>query len=53
MTSAGDKVSWNLVEVADAFHQIIACKQPRPIEVLIDALDECKEDEVRSVIRKF
>jgi hypothetical protein len=53
MTSAGDKVSWNLVEVADAFHQIIACKQPRPIEVLIDALDECKEDEVRSVIRNF
>ena len=53
MISTDNKVSWNLVEVADAFHEMIACKQPRPINILIDALDECKEDEVRSVIRKF
>jgi hypothetical protein len=47
------KIPWQITEVADTFHFIIRRKQPNYIEIMVDALDECKGDEVRSAIRKF
>lgn len=48
-----EKVSWQLAEVANFFHTIIGQKQPGCIEIMVDALDECHEEEVRQVIRRF
>lgn len=47
------KIAWQVTEVAQAFHSIIGQKQPKYIEIMIDALDECEDDEVRSTIRRF
>ena len=51
--SQNEKVSWQVTEVANFFHTIIGQKQSRRIEIMVDALDECEEEEVRQVIRKF
>ncbi|EXJ73366.1 uncharacterized protein A1O5_03126 [Cladophialophora psammophila CBS 110553] len=47
------KVAWRTAEIESIFHSMITQKQSHGIEILIDALDECKEDEVRAIIRKF
>ncbi|EPE28101.1 alpha/beta-Hydrolase [Glarea lozoyensis ATCC 20868] len=46
-------ISWQMTELADAVHSIIGKTQPNNIEIMIDALDECEDDEVRSAIRRF
>lgn len=51
--SESGKVNWHVSEIEAIFHSIISQKQSHVIEILIDALDECNEDEVRAVIRKF
>jgi hypothetical protein len=51
--SQNGKVSWQVTEVANFFHAIIGQKQPKRIEIMVDALDECEEEEVRQVIRRF
>jgi NACHT domain len=47
------RVTWQVTEVADVFHSIISQEQSTCIEIMIDALDECEDEEVRSIIRKF
>jgi hypothetical protein len=47
------KIPWQMTELADAIHSIIGRKQPNTIEIMIDALEECEDDEVRSAIRRF
>ncbi|KAH7118925.1 hypothetical protein B0J11DRAFT_591405 [Dendryphion nanum] len=51
--SHNGKVSWQLSELADAFHSIISQEQSRGIEIMVDALDECDPDNLGSMIRRF
>ena len=45
--------NWQLSQLADTFHDFIGRKQSHKVEILIDALDECNDDEVRGVVRRF
>ena len=47
------KVSWHVVELAEMFHSSVSQERGDDIEIFIDALDECVEDDVRDLIRKF
>ncbi|KIW28223.1 uncharacterized protein PV07_07903 [Cladophialophora immunda] len=47
------EVTWQAREIGSLFHSIIIRKQPQGIEILIDALDECKEEEIRAMVRRF
>lgn len=35
------------------FHDAISRPQAHPIEIFVDALDECKDDDVRRIVRDF
>lgn len=52
-SEAGKLVEWRVSEIADIFHHVFGQKQTHGIEILIDALDECDDEEVRGVVRRF
>ena len=43
----------HIVEIADLFHGMIENEPLYEIEILVDALDECHDDEVRDTVRRF
>lgn len=47
------QVIWSLPELRDLLHDVILNADKTPIEIFIDALDECNEDEIRSIITFF
>ena len=51
--TAISNLKWHVEELAEILHSKIAQKQKYEVEILIDALDECYEDEVRKVVRRF
>jgi hypothetical protein len=46
-------VTWTLAELREMFHDAIARVRNFRLDVFIDALDECQEDEVRLIVRDF
>lgn len=44
---------WDAAELADIFHATIEKQSEKLIEIFIDALDECDEDEIRKLISRF
>jgi hypothetical protein len=42
---------WQLMELQDAFNDALINEQLPPLELFIDALDECDEDQVRRFVR--
>ncbi|KAF7507882.1 hypothetical protein GJ744_010046 [Endocarpon pusillum] len=44
---------WNAAELADIFDATIEKQPGKLIEIFIDALDECDEDEIRELISRF
>jgi hypothetical protein len=46
-------VRWNSIELAEMFHDKIEQPGMGDVEVLIDALDECSDTEVLSIVRRF
>ena len=48
-----DDVKWDKTELAEMFHDAISQNQLAGIEIFIDALDECDEEDVRYAIRGF
>lgn len=51
--SSSGNVNWQWSDIQRHFHSIIVQKQSSGIEIAIDALDECEEEEVRIIIRQF
>lgn len=49
----GQKVAWRTPELSEFFHSAICKLQSNSIYIFIDALDECEEDEVRAIIKRF
>ena len=45
------KCTWHLKELQDAFHKIVMSGELPPLELLVDALDECDETQVRQFVR--
>ena len=52
MNSTG-AITWHVSELRQHFHSLIQATRPYCIEILIDALDECEDEEVRSLVRSF
>ena len=52
MNSTG-AITWHVSELRQYFHSLIQARRPYCIEILIDALDECEDEEVRSLVRSF
>lgn len=46
-------VSWSLPELRELLHHVILNAGKTPIEIFVDALDECNEAEIRSLIAFF
>lgn len=46
-------IEWHEEELAETFHQIIEQEQPYCTEIMIDALDECNDDQARLATRRF
>ncbi|KAK5057648.1 hypothetical protein LTR84_011649 [Exophiala bonariae] len=46
-------VVWSLPELRELLHDVIMNGGKTPVEIFIDALDECNEDEIRSIINFF
>ena len=51
--TANRSIEWHPWPLADVLYDFIGRKQPRKVEILIDAHDECNDDEVREVVRRF
>ena len=49
----GQKVAWQTPELSDFFHSAITNHLSRPAYIFIDALDECKEEEIRKIVKRF
>lgn len=49
----GERVTWQAPELSEFFHSAILTMGSRPIYIFIDALDECEEDEVRRIVKRF
>jgi hypothetical protein len=45
------KSTWRLMELQDAITDALISGQLPPLELFIDALDECDEDQVRRFVR--
>ena len=45
--------TWNVVELANLLHDQALCLAPQNVELIIDALDECPQDDVIDVVRRF
>ena len=45
------KIIWQLNELQDAFNDALLSGHLAPLELLIDALDECDEDQARRFVR--
>lgn len=48
-----DPVTWSSAELRDMFFDTILFNSKTQVEIFVDALDECKEDEVRTIIGAF
>jgi hypothetical protein len=46
------KYAWRLTEVQDAFHDTVTSGGLPPLELFVDALDECDEGQVRHFVRR-
>jgi energy-coupling factor transporter ATP-binding protein EcfA2 len=46
-------VVWNPRELREMFFDTLRFYSKTPVEIFVDALDECKEDEVRAIISAF
>lgn len=46
-------VMWHEEELQDLLYNVFATSQSRPAIIFIDAMDECNDDEVRSLVRFF
>ncbi|KAK3318978.1 hypothetical protein B0H66DRAFT_582413 [Apodospora peruviana] len=46
-------VTWHQEELQDFLSRVFATSEYRPAVLLIDAMDECKDDEVRDLVRFF
>ncbi|KEF62369.1 uncharacterized protein A1O9_00341 [Exophiala aquamarina CBS 119918] len=46
-------VLWSLPELRELLHDVILNAGKTPIEIFVDALDECNETEIRSVVTFF
>ena len=51
--SGKSDVLWSLPELRELLHDVILNAGKTPIEIFIDALDECNETEVRSLVTFF
>ncbi|KAI1178457.1 hypothetical protein F4777DRAFT_537725 [Nemania sp. FL0916] len=49
----GHTVRWQTTELVEIFHDWIMHLQTHNIEILIDALDECSDNDVLDVVRRF
>ena len=49
----GQVIQWQTVELADIFHYSIEHLINSDVEILIDALDECSDNEVFEVVQRF
>lgn len=49
----GGTAEWQLSELSEFFHEIISKPQARMVEILVDALDECNDYEVRVIVENF
>ena len=49
----GGEVTWQTPEISEYFHSAITNLRSRPVYLFIDALDECEEEEVRSIVQRF
>lgn len=47
------QVVWSLPELRELLHDVVLNAGKTPIEIFIDALDECNEGEIRSIISFF
>ena len=47
------KVDWTLTELRELLHDVFVNSTRVPIEVFVDALDECDREEVRSIVQTF
>ena len=45
------KYAWQLTELQDSFHDVVVSGGLPPLELFVDALDECAEDQVRRFVR--
>jgi hypothetical protein len=43
--------TWRLAELQDAFYDVVLRGQLPPLELLVDALDECGESQARRFVR--
>ncbi|KIW31483.1 uncharacterized protein PV07_03129 [Cladophialophora immunda] len=46
-------IIWSPAELRDIFFDTIRFNSRTPVEIFVDALDECKEEEVRTIIAAF
>ena len=44
---------WTLPELRELFHEVVVRRRTFPIEIFIDALDECNDEEVRVIVRSL
>ncbi|KAL9043967.1 MAG: hypothetical protein Q9214_002865 [Letrouitia sp. 1 TL-2023] len=51
--SFGEKITWQTHELSKFFHSAIIEMKSTSIYIFVDALDECDEDDVRTIIRDF
>ena len=50
--SAGE-IYWHFSELRDIYHEMIIHRRLHLVEVFVDALDECADEDVRQVVRSF
>ena len=53
MQNKDAEVTWHLAELQTLFHDVIAHPSLPLLEIFVDALDECNDDDVRRVVRSF
>jgi len=46
-------IKWDLVELEEAFYDVIDSPSFPPAEIFTDALDECEEDQVRHFVKRI